>query len=188
MNTGFCQREQITAYVDGELDSGARSDLEQHIENCMSCSTELRVQRMFLCELDSALTGDPNHSLPEDFAAKVAAYAESDMSGVRDRTEHKRALQFSLGLALAAFVLLGAATGEFITTTISSLISRITGLTGFFAGTFYETAASATVISRVIGESLILDALPGMVFLLLILAILLLSLLIASYHRTRAIE
>lgn len=189
MSSSNCQRELIAAYADGELDSASRSLLERHLESCLSCASELRAQRRFLCELDAVLTGGPDYAVPDDFAQRVAAYAESDMSGVRNRAEHKRALQFCGLLGLAAFVLLGAAAGEMIGSTVSALITKTTSLVGFVAGTLYHTAASATVISRVVGQSLILQAqLPGMLLLLLILASLLMSLLIASYHRTRVME
>jgi len=189
MSSSICQREQIAAYVDGELDSESRSVLERHLESCLSCASELRAQRRFLCELDAVLAGGPDHSVPDDFAQRVAAYAESDMSGVRKRAEHKRALQLCVLLGLTAFVLLGAAARELIGSTLIALFTKATSLTSFTAGTLYDTAASATVISRVVGKSLILQAqLPGMLPLLLILAVLLLSLLIASYHRTRVME
>lgn len=190
MSRSICQQEQIAAYVDGELDSESRSVLERHLESCLSCASELRAQRLFLCELDAVLAGGVrDHSVPDDFAQRVAAYAESDMSGVRNRAEHQRALQLCVLLGLAAFVLLGVAVGEFIGSTFTALITKATTLTRFAVGTLYDTAASATVISRVVGKSFILQAqLPGILPLLLILAVLLLSLLIASYHRTRVME
>lgn len=189
MNTSSCQRAQIAAYVDGELDSNLHASLEEHIENCQSCTSELRAQRLFLCELDSVLAGSSQHPVPENFAQKVAAYAESDMSGVLDRREHLRALQICFVMGVAAFVMLGVAAGESILGRLTTVVTKAISLTTFIGGIAYDTVASATVVSRVVGKSFVVEArLPGMPLLLLILAVLLLSLLIAGFHRTRAIE
>lgn len=189
INTSSCQREQIAAYVDGELDSSLWSDLEEHIENCRSCASELRAQRLFLCELDSVLAGTSHHPVPNDFAKKVAAYAESDMSGVLDRREHLRALQFCLVMGIGACVMLGMAAGESTLARLSTVATKAISLTAFIGGIAYDTVASAAVVSRVVSKSFVVEArLPGMPLLLLILAVLMLSLLIAGFHRTRAIE
>ncbi len=76
------------------------------------CSAELNAQRLFMCELDATLTLAPDLPVPSNFAQIVAARAESDMSGVRDGREHKRAFRFCLILALASFALLGAAASK----------------------------------------------------------------------------
>ena len=107
-----CQREQIAAYLDGELDVLAGSLFEEHLQECHVCDSELNAQRIFVCELDSALAQAPNLPLPQNFAQIVATRAESDMRGVRDGVEHKRALRFCLILALTSFALLGAATSK----------------------------------------------------------------------------
>ena len=89
-----CETESIAAYIDGELDSGREAALEEHLKQCPSCATELQTQRIFMCELDSALASRFELAVPANFAQVVAAHAESDMHGVRDRAEHKRALGF----------------------------------------------------------------------------------------------
>jgi anti-sigma factor RsiW len=91
-----CQAEQIAAYLDDDLDSGACAALEEHFQNCQSCVLELNAQRSFLCELDATLGSTFDFPVPRNFAQTVAAHAERDMRGVRDRLEHKRALRFCL--------------------------------------------------------------------------------------------
>src|SRR6267142_439926 len=100
-----CQIEQIAAYLDGELDDALGSRFEAHIRECSTCGAELIEQRRLLCALDSVLSRGSELPLPTNFARIVAARAESDMSGVRERCEHGRALRLCLILAAASFAL-----------------------------------------------------------------------------------
>src|ERR1700730_4227914 len=98
-----CHTEQIAAYLDGELDGNSSTLLEEHLKECARCTAELTEQRQLLCAFDSALGQSGELPLPKDFARIVAAHAESDMSGVRERAEHKRALRYCVLLAAASF-------------------------------------------------------------------------------------
>jgi predicted anti-sigma-YlaC factor YlaD len=187
-----CQAEQIAAYLDGDLDAGARVALEAHIQNCQSCVSELNAQRLFLLELETTLASTSNLPVPRDFAQIVAAHAESDMRGVRDWLEHKRALRFCLILVLASFVLLGVAASKSVIFSGRAITSKILGIIGLLWKALYDAAIGLTVISRVISRGLLPEShLAGLFALLLVLAVVLLSLLIAGYHRyhgTRLIE
>jgi anti-sigma factor RsiW len=192
MPTGHstCETENIAAYIDGELEPGRRVALEKHIEQCGRCASELQAQRLFMCELDSALASPFDLAVPPNFAQVVAVHAESDMRGVRDRSEHKKALRFCIILSLAAFALLGVASSKAVILNVRSAAGKVFGVLSLFARTTFDAAAGFTVISRVMGRGLIPDsrlaALAGL--LMLILAIALLSLLVSRYHRTRVIE
>src|SRR2546422_8940177 len=109
-----CQSEQIAAYIDGELDDNSRSLLEEHLKACPRCAADLTDQRQLLCAFDSVLGQSGDLPLPRNFARIVAAHAASDMSGVRGRAEHKRALRYCALLAVASFALLGAASGSLV--------------------------------------------------------------------------
>jgi hypothetical protein len=184
-----CQREQIVAYIDGELDSSVAQAFEQHLEDCDDCRSELTSQRLFLCELDAVMTNSPAIPAPENFARIVAAHAETDMRGVRSRTENKRALRFIAVLTLAAFSLLGASASDVVITGARVLTVNIFGLAGFVWRTTYETAASGAVIFRVVSRKLFIESGSlGLLVVCLCLALLVLSRLIASYHRTRTID
>lgn len=185
-----CDTENIAAYIDGELDSVRRVALEQHIEQCNRCASELQAQRLFMCELDSALASPFNLAVPPNFAQVVAVHAESDMRGVRHRSEHTKALRFCIILSLAAFALLGVASSKAVILNIRSAAANVFGVVGLFARTTFDAAAGFTVISRVMSRGLISDSrLAGLTGLLvLILAIAVLSLLVSRYHRTRVIE
>ena len=179
-----CQRELIAAYLDGELEASESALFEQHLLGCRLCDVELNLQRLFICELDSTLTLAPDLPVPSNFAQIVAARAESDMSGVRDGREHKRALRFCLILALASFALLGAAASKAVFFSGRTIANQIFGLFGLLWTTVYDAAVGLTVISRVISGGLIPESpFAGLAALLLALGVVLLSLLISSYHR-----
>jgi succinate dehydrogenase hydrophobic anchor subunit len=186
----ICETEKIAAYIDGELDPALVADLEEDIKQCSRCASELQAQRLFMCELDSALASPFDLEVPGNFAQVVAVHAESDMRGVRDRAEHTRALRFCIILAVAAFALLGAASSKAIILNIREVADKVLGVIGFFAKAIYDAAAGFTLVSRVVSRGLITDsrltALTGI--LLVALAIGLLSLLISRYHRTRSIQ
>ncbi|HAF16451.1 MAG TPA: hypothetical protein DHU55_19560 [Blastocatellia bacterium] len=186
----ICDTEKIAAYIEGDLDSAVREDLEEHFRQCARCAAELQEQRLFMCELDSALASPFDPSVPSNFAQVVAVNAESDMRGVRDRVEHQRALRYCLILGLAAFAFLGVTASKNIILNARLLADKTFGVLGFFAKSIYDAAAGFTVISRVLGRALLVDSrLGGLVGLLLVaLAVGLLSLLISRYHRTRLIE
>ncbi|MDQ6652326.1 MAG: zf-HC2 domain-containing protein [Acidobacteriota bacterium] len=186
----ICETEKIAAYIEGDLEPALLATLEEHIKQCSRCASELQAQRLFLCELDSALAGPFDLEVPTNFARVVAVRAESDMRGVRDRAEHTRALRFCIILALAAFALLGAASSKAVILNIRVIANKVFGVIGFFAKAIYDVAAGFTLISRVVSRGMITDSritsLSGL--FLVALAIGLLSILISRYHRTRSIE
>ena len=186
----LCESENIADYIDGDLDPALRSVLEEHIEHCAQCASELRAQRLFMCELDSALASPFDLAVPANFAQVVAVNAESDMRGVRDRAEHKRALRYCIILGLGAFALLGFASSKAIILSIRGVAAKVFGVFGFLAKTTFDAAAGFTVISRVVSRGVISDSrlagLAGLLFVVLAIAVL--SLLISRYHRTRIIE
>ena len=179
----LCQ-ERIAAYLDGELEASAGALLEQHLLECRVCNAELNAQRLFLRELEATLTLAPDLPVPSNFAQIVAARAESDMSGVRDGREHKRAFRFCLILGLASFALLGAAASNAVFFSGRTVASQIFGIFGLLWTTLYDAAVGLTVISRVISGGLVPESsFAGLAALLLALGVVLLSLLISSYHR-----
>lgn len=186
----ICETENIAAYIDGELDPDRRTALEEHLKDCPCCASELQTQRIFMCELDSALANRYELAVPPNFAQVVAVHATSDMRGVRNLAEHKRALRFCIILGLAAFALLGVATSKAVFFGVRSMAGKVFGVVSLFAKTTFDAASGVTVISRVVSRGLIADSLVGSMagLFVLVLAIAVLSFLIARYHRTRLIE
>lgn len=178
-----CRAELVAAYIDGDLEPAARNDFEQHLRECESCEGELRSQRLFMCELDSTFAQAWDLPVPRDFARIVAVQAESDMSGARTGAEHKKALRFCLILALASFALLGVAASKAVLVSGQMIANKVLGIVGLLGRSSYDAGVGLAVILRVAGRALLPDAFSVLVSLILLLAVLLLSLLISSYHR-----
>ncbi len=184
-----CPSEQIGCYLDGELDQAASLLLESHLEQCSNCAGELAEQRRLLGDLNSVLTTRSNLPMPEDFARIVATNAEADMSGLRERAEHGRALQICALLAVASLALLGVAARTYVFTFCLKLARLISAVLDVTWTTIYDAATSLTIISRVLSRRFVPNSqLEGILLVVLALAVLLLSRLIASYHRTRFID
>lgn len=188
-----CGRSAETAvYLDGELDANARTLFEEHLQECSSCTEELRVQQRLLCALDFTLRADdPFVELPSDFAHIIATNAESDMRGVRRRIENGRALRFCLGLTLAAFILLGGATlFAAVSIPIKIFARSSVSILGFVWNATYDAGVGAAVILRPLSRRLIFEPNPiGVAALLLFaFAIALLPRLIVRYHRAQITE
>ena len=190
-NTSFCSAEEITAYLDSELDAGSLVRLEEHFATCASCRVELETQRRLLCELDFALADEASVEMPKNFAQVVAARAQADLSGMRDRRERRRAFRLCVVLAAVAVALLGgAAVSETVLAPLRAIWRGGTALVSFLGHALYDAGAGLAVISRGIGGHLVFESRPVsvIVLLLFVLALFMLRRLIAGYHRTRAIE
>ena len=176
---------QVAAYLDGQLESSAISDFETHVAGCQPCRAELTAQRQFLCELDSALTTTEEISIPKNFARIVSARAESDMRGVRDGGERRRALVVCLVLGATAFGLLGATNGKSLLLSGRLLANKVLGILGLLWTTLHDAFIGLTLVIRVVARVFqpqsSVTSLAA--FILLALAIASLSHLIIRYHR-----
>ncbi|HKY46211.1 MAG TPA: zf-HC2 domain-containing protein, partial [Pyrinomonadaceae bacterium] len=185
----ICERNLIAAYVDGELETDVTALFEEHLESCPSCRAELRAHRLFVCELDAALTETGEIPVPAEFSRMVAARASSDMRGVRTRSENRKALGICLILALAGFALLGATARDAIFMIAEKFVSTFFSVVGFISTVVYDTVAGLAVIFRVLSRKIIIESGSlGPVLVLLAVAILILSRMIHNYHRTSATE
>ena len=185
----ICERNLIAAYVDGELEADFTSLFEDHLESCAPCRAELRAHRLFVCELDAALTETGEIPVPAEFSRMVAARASSDMRGVRTRSENRKALGICLILALGGFALIGATARDAIFMFAEKFVSTFFGVIGFISTAVYDTVAGLAVIFRVLSRKIIIESGSlGPVLVLLAVAILILSRMIHNYHRTSATE
>ena len=185
-----CQLEDVAAYLDGELGSVALETFEAHLKMCLDCASELRAQRQLLCTLDFAFGESRSFELPHNFTRVVAAHAENDLSGMRQKSERRRAVQLCAILALVAFALLGAAARTLVFDPVRSFL-RVTGsLLSLLWQTVYGAGTTIAVIVRVVGRAAVLG--PHGLWLLVALAFIIslsvLPLLIAKYHRAQIIE
>ena len=185
MDQRDCQTDEIASYLDNELDGAALTQFEGHLGVCARCRDELSDQRRLLGTLHAALNQTSELSLPTNFAHVVAVNAESDMRGVRARREHGRALRLGALLAFASLALLGVATRTYVLGFARAAWRPFAIVLDLVWTTMYDAVTGLIVISRVISKGIFPESqLVGLLgFLLLALAILLLSRLITSYHR-----
>ena len=82
-------REQLSAYFDGELSAGEAEALRAHLEDCADCRAELDALRAAA----RALSALPAVSAPDDLKAKIlaAVEAEAETTGSRSRSAWVRA-------------------------------------------------------------------------------------------------
>lgn len=186
----ICPVEDVAAYLDGELSSAAEDAFESHLAGCADCATELRQQRQLLCTLEAAFTQTSRFDLPQDFTRVVAAHAESDMRGVRRKSERRRALQLCAVLALAAFALLGATSRVIVFQPLGRLAQIIARISELLWQTLYDASIGVVVILRMLGRAAVVSPYGLGLFLTLtfLIAVTLLPRLIANYHRKEIIE
>ncbi|MGB7924837.1 MAG: zf-HC2 domain-containing protein [Pyrinomonadaceae bacterium] len=192
-NSDNCIRksEEIAAYLDGELDGPAQAEVEQHLRECASCSHGLREQKLLLCALDLAFKGEPQLRLPSNFSRIVAAQAQSDMSGLRHRSERRRALRLCAALAAASVALLGgAALSETVLRPVIAACRQVASLFELLWQALHGAGRGLTIILRALSRHFIFDSHPLSAFLLLLFftALALLPRLIISYHRQRTVS
>jgi anti-sigma factor RsiW len=186
-----CGSEEIVAYLDDELEPEVRARLEAHLTECEPCAAEMETQRCLLRELDFALSDDESVLMPKNFAQIVAARAQSDLSGVRDRHERRRAFRLCVLLGSVAVALTGgAAVSESVLAPLRAIWKGGAALLNFVGHALYDTGAGVAVISRGVGGHLLFESRPVGLFILFLFAsaLYMLRRLIAGYHRTRAVE
>jgi anti-sigma factor RsiW len=183
----LCDQNLIGAYVDGELDADLVVRLDEHLKTCSDCQFELRAHRLFVCELDATLTKSGEIPVPRDFSRMVAARARSDMSGVRTRSENRKALAICMILALSGFALLGATARYAVLAVIEKFVAKVFSLVEFIVTAIYDAVAGVVVIFKVLSGKVQSGA-SGPLLVLLAVGVLLLSRLLSHYHHTGATE
>lgn len=186
-----CGSNEVAAYLDGELGASALLAFEEHLKECASCAQKLGEQRRLLCTLDMAFGEERAVALPVDFARVVTAHAQTDMSGVREKQERRRALRLCAVLMLFSFALLGSAALNDSVFEPVRVFGRYAGAgLGLFWHTLYDAGAAVAVIMRVVGRFTFESHPLGLISYLLLATALVIVLrrLIRSYHRARTTE
>jgi anti-sigma factor RsiW len=183
-----CRTDEIVAYLDGELEERLHAPLELHLTECASCASELNLQQRLLAELESVLATDPGLELPRNFAQVVAARAQSDLRGVREPRERKRAIGLCCVLVVLSIALLGgAAAGESVLGPLRVIWRAGAALFTFLGHALYDAGAGVAVIARGFGGRFLFQSRPISVLTILLFAsaLLVLRRLLVGYHRTR---
>jgi hypothetical protein len=179
--------EEIAAYLDGELCAAACAQVEQHLRECPACKRKLYDQQRLLCTLDFALNDDPALLLPVNFSQVVAAHAAADMSGLRQRSEHGRALRLCAALLAASLILLGgAALSETVLKPIVAVARGLASLLDLLWQVLHGAGTGVLIILRALSRHFIFESHPSLGLLALLLFISALAVfarLLTSYHR-----
>lgn len=184
----ICEQNLIGAYVDGELDADLTLRLEEHLQACADCQFELRAHRLFVCELDATLANKSGGiPVPADFSRRIAARATSDMSGVRTRSENRKALAICMILALSGLALLGATTRSAVFVVVGKFVTKIFSLVEFMVTAVYDAVVGLIVVVKVLSGK-VQSGSSGPLLVLLAIAVLVLSRLLSHYNRTGATE
>jgi anti-sigma factor RsiW len=186
----ICPREEIAAYLDGELSGVALEHFEAHLTECAECAGELRSQRQLLCTLDAAFSGSSRIKLPEDFTRVVATHAAHNLGGLREKSERRRALQLCALLSITAFALLGAASGALVLQPARNSFCIAARLLEVLSQAVLEAAEGFAIVGRMMGRAAVAGpyGVGAVIAFVFIGSIFLLPRLIASYHRTQIIE
>jgi hypothetical protein len=104
------QREQLSAYIDGELSAAERAELERHIPGCPECQEALGELR----RVHDLLAALPMPKAPRSFALPLDTYlptrsAQSSPQGVTTRRSRAGLIQWAGAIAatIGLFLLLG---------------------------------------------------------------------------------
>lgn len=180
-----CPRSALAAYLDGELAPREELVLEMHLAVCQICRTELNQQKKLLCALDFALEEKDEIEVPKDFAKTVAVRAESNVSGLRNRSERPTALFLCASLFLFALVGLGAET-ERLTAAFFKISEKILAVAAFSAHLVYDISFGTVVILRSLSQQVFFNtaALFGFAGVVCIISIIAFSRIYARVNRS----
>ncbi|CAN5523012.1 hypothetical protein BH10ACI1_BH10ACI1_27640 [soil metagenome] len=176
-----CPREEIAAYIDGEIAPRRELELEMHFAVCHSCSNELNTQKKLLCALDSIMLPETEVELPPDFTKVVVTKAESNVSGLRRPQERRNALFICAALFLPLLIGFGAETGT-VLITFGKFGEQVLAVSGLVFHLIYDVSVGMSVILRSITNQIAFNSITSAIFLLMFLII---SLVAASSLVTR---
>ncbi|MEQ1603856.1 MAG: zf-HC2 domain-containing protein [Pyrinomonadaceae bacterium] len=156
-----CPTDEISAYIDGELDLVRESVVESHFEACTVCSAELNRQKQFLCSLNSSLKEEKEIELPANFAKHIVANAESTVSGLRGSRERYNAVFICVGLFLFVLFAMGAEAGKLLRG-VYGFFEQSAAVAGFFGHLIYSIFFGAVIVLRSFASQFRLDVVVGL--------------------------
>ncbi len=148
--TELCPRDDIAAYVDGELSTEAAEAVERHVRACAICSRALLDQRQFLAALSASLDDSKDIVLPSDFARRVVSNAESSVRGVRRPYEFLTAALICAVLLMFLLFAFGVETSA-VAAAMGSIAEKLLSIGGFLLRIVGNIAFAAAVVARALG-------------------------------------
>jgi hypothetical protein len=179
-----CPREEIAAYIDGELKPWMEIELEMHFAGCKICKKELNSQKTLLCALDQFRSSEKEFELPEDFTKVVVTTAESNVSGLRRPQERQKALFICASLFAFVLLVLGGES-EAVLGTFREFAEQFLAVIGFAAHLVFDFMVGVTIILRFLGNHFVFGSASsfGLITLLFIISLFMLSRLVGGYRR-----
>lgn len=172
----------VAAYLDAELNDTETRAFESHLKTCAACARSLNEQKRVLCALDAAFNDSSSRHdralLPKDFTRTLIARAETDMRGVRGKSEWRRAVVFAFILLACASTLLGAANVSKLFSVANSSTRAAIGLMWTMLGAMADACAGLFVVLRALNHRFIVEAQPHVALALLMLLLCLLTALL----------
>ncbi|MDQ3633820.1 MAG: zf-HC2 domain-containing protein [Acidobacteriota bacterium] len=181
-----CPREEIAAYVDGELSSSEEFDLDLHLSNCKICSDELNSQKKVSTTLEILLEDKAEDiKLPENFTKVITAKAESNVSGLRHPKERLSAVFISASLVL--LVVVGLRTQfETLSFAVRKFTHQFLAVVGFLWHMIIDVALVFAVILRSLSQHFVYGSALTLILILTVFALtaLILSKMILRFERS----
>lgn len=179
-----CPREEIAAYIDGEISLRCELELEMHFAVCSSCTNELNSQKKLLCVLDSMILTEKEVELPTDFTKIVVTKAESNVSGLRLPQERRNALFICAALFLPLLIGFGTET-ETVLATFAKFTEQIFAVGGLVFHLVYDIAFGAVVILRSLSNQVAFSSLASsaLILILFVISLITVSRLMIRFNR-----
>ena len=156
-----CPSDEISAYIDGELDLVRELVLDAHFASCIVCSVELNQQKQFLCSLNSSLKDEKEIELPANFTKRIVANAESTVSGLRKPRERYNAVFICVALFLFVLFAMGAEAGKLVRG-FSAFFEQTAVVAGFFGHLIYSVFVGVVIVLRSFASQFRFDVVIGL--------------------------
>lgn len=185
-DSSICPREEIAAYIDGELSSSEEMDLDLHLTNCKTCSDELNSQKKVSTTLEILLEDKADDfELPANFTKVITAKAESNVSGLRQPKERLSA--FIIFAVLIALVVVGL--GSRIDTVwfaFGKIAGQMMVVGGFVWHVIIDIGIVISVILRALSQHFIYSSISALILILMVFAMtaLMLSKMVWRFNRS----
>ena len=105
-------RNQLSAYLDGQLPTHAKERVEEHLQSCANCSRKLEETRSIVAEMRRLPQAKPPRSFALSPEIAAATRREGDRSRLAERATARRVYLGLSGATVAAAVLLIAVVGS----------------------------------------------------------------------------
>lgn len=144
-----CRSAAISSYLDGEMPPDEELEFELHLAECSGCLTELNEQKSFLQTLSMSMSMDrePDIELPQNFAKRIVATAESSVEGLRARKERSTAIVIVATLVVLLVAILGSETLRAFTP-VAAFIEQAGSVVGVIGNFAFNLFVGASVLVR----------------------------------------